>query len=350
MRYRRLGRTGLLVSNLALGTNMFGGRSDSSRAYGALDATEVAKTLATAIDCGINLIDTADVYGGGDAEALIGAAFSEPGFDRTKVVICTKFSNQIGNGPNDIGGSRARILNGVETSLKRLRTDYIDIYTMHGYDPVTPLEETLRALDDIVRQGKVRYIACSNFTAWQAMKAAGISREYRLQRFEAVEALYSLGARDVEREIVPMLQDQSMSLMVWGPLSSGILSGKYDRSGHGPAGSRLTFDRDQMLKSDLVAGDVEKAFDALDALKPIAAARGKTTAQIALAWLLHQPAVASVIFGARRPEQIAENVEAYTIDLSAEELRMLSRVNALRTEYPAWKQRLFAKRRAALTG
>jgi aryl-alcohol dehydrogenase-like predicted oxidoreductase len=235
----------------------------------------------------------------------------------------------------------------LEQSLKNLCTDYIDLYTMHGYDPLTPLEETLQMLNDLVQQGKVRYLACSNFTAWQAMRAIGIAREKRYARFEALEALYTLGARDIEREIVPMLLDQRVSLTVWGPLASGILTGKYARDGSGPGGVRLTFADGQKMREDFVAGDVDKAFAALEALRPFATARGIPVAQMALAWLLHRPAVTSVIFGARRPEQVTDNIGAAMIDLTPEEIAALDKVNALRTEYPAWKQRLFAKRRAA---
>jgi aryl-alcohol dehydrogenase-like predicted oxidoreductase len=345
MRYRLLGNTGLYVSVLGLGTNMFGGEGTTARAYGALGHEEAAAMIGTALDGGLNFIDTADGYGGGESEQLIGRALGDLQVNRSKVVICTKFSNRVGDGPNDMGGTRSRIFDALETSLKRLKTDYIDVYTMHAYDRVTPLEETLRALGDAVTAGKVRYIACSNFTSWQMMKAIGISQRLHYPRFEAMEGLYTLGARDVERDIVPMLLDQQASLLVWGPLASGILTGKYNSDGSGPSGSRLTIDGDK-LRGDLVAGDVERAFVAADALKPMAQARGVTMSQLALAWLLHQPAVTTVLFGSRSARQIRENLAAADIDLTTEESAQLNNINALKTEYPAWTQRLFARRRA----
>src|SRR3984957_18623236 len=253
MEYRQLGKSGLKVPELCFGAGTFGAANEFFKAWSETTQEEANRIVDICMDAGINLFDTADIYSDGESEKALGVALSR--LKREDVMISTKATFRFGKGPNDVGSSRYHLIQSVERSLKRLGTDYIDIYHLHAFDATSPVEETLRALDDLVREGKIRYIACSNFSAWQAMKAAGISREYRIQRFEAVEALYSLGARDVEREIVPMLQDQFMSLMVWGPLSSGILSGKYDRSGHGPAGSRLTFDQDQMLKSDLVAGD-----------------------------------------------------------------------------------------------
>ena len=348
MRYRLLGNTGLLVSTLGLGTNMFG--TGGLKAYGALGRKQAAAVIAEAFEGGLNFIDTADGYSGGESEEVVGQAISDLGVNRSNILICTKFSNRVGDGPNEIGGTRARIFNALHTSLKRLQTEYIDVYTMHGYDPLTPLEETLRALDDAVNAGKVRYIACSNFTSWQMMKAIGISRQFRYARFEAFEGLYSLGARDVERDIVPMLIDQRASLMVWGPLASGILTGKYGRDGSGPPGSRLTFDEDSNLREDFVAGDVTRAFDAVDVLKPMAFDKGVTISQLSLAWLLHRPTVTTVLFGSRNGNQVRENLAAADIDLTRQEMARLDEVNALRTEYPAWKQRLFEKRRRASFG
>ena len=325
MRYRLLGRTGLYVSELALGTNMHGGKDERWKVYGALGQQESTAVMGAAIDGGINFIDTADSYGEGESEMRVGQAVRDLKLARDRVLIGSKVYIRTGPGPNDVGASRGHIMSAVEGSLKRLQTDYLDLYTLHNYDTLTPLEETLRAFDDLVRQGKVRYIGCSNFAAWQVMKANGISDRMGYVRFQALENLYMLGSREVEREIVPMLLDQGMSLLVWGPLASGILSGKYKRDGTGPAGSRLTYDEDSKLRPDLVAGKVDKAFDALDALAPIAAAHGVPVAQVALAWLLSRPGLTAPIIGATKLAQLEDALASTSVALGQEDLDELDR-------------------------
>jgi aryl-alcohol dehydrogenase-like predicted oxidoreductase len=341
MRYRLLGNTGLYVSELSLGTSMHGGQDQRWKAYGALTQAESDEVIGTAIDGGINFIDTGNSYGGGESEVRVGQSLRNISAKREDVLIGTKVYIRTGPGVNSVGASRGNIMNALETSLKKLQLDYVDLYTIHSYDPLTPLEETLRALDDLVRQGKIRYIGCSNFSSWQVMKALGISERKGYVRFEALESLYTIASRELERDVIPMLLDQKVGLLAWGPLASGILSGKYSREGTGPAGSRLTMEPGQTLRRDLVAGNVDRAFDAVDALAPIAAAKGITMAQLALAWLLAQKATTSVVFGARTVAQVTENLGAIDVSLAEEDLKALAKVNALKTEYPAWKQKFF---------
>ena len=325
MKYKQLGRTGLLVSELCFGTMTFGGKGFWS-VIGELPQETANDLIARVLDAGINFIDTADVYSEGVAETMLGKAL---GKHRQEVVLATKVFGRMGPGANEVGLSRRHITQGVEESLRRLGTDYIDLYQIHGFDQVTPIEETLRALDDLVHSGKVRYIGCSNLPAWQLMKSLWTADKYNLHRFESLQAYYTIAGRDLEREIVPVLEDQKLGLMVWSPLAGGLLSGKYDRQGGGPDGARRA-------EFDFPPVNRERAFDAVDAMRRIAGDKGVSVAQIALSWLLHQPVVTSVIIGAKTPEQLAENLTAPEISLSPEELALLEQVSELPAEYPGW--------------
>lgn len=325
MKYRQLGRTGLLVSELCFGTMTFGGKG-FWRAIGQLPQDAADNLVAQVLEAGINFIDTANVYSEGESEKILGKAL---GTRRKDVVLATKVLGPMGPGPNDTGLSRKHILQSIEESLTRLGTDYIDLYQIHGFDPLTPMEETLRALDDLVRSGKVRYIGCSNLAAWQVMKALWVSDKYNLHRFESLQAYYTIAGRDLEREMVPVLQDQNLGLMVWSPLAGGLLSGKYDRDGSGPGGARrVAFDFPPVNK--------DRAFDVVDAMQEIARDKDASVAQIALSWLLHQPVVTSVIVGAKTPEQLAENLAAPDVKLTDDELARLKAVSELPAEYPGW--------------
>lgn len=326
MKYRLLGRTGLLVSELCLGTMTFGGKG-FWEAIGRLGQDTVNELVARSLDAGINFIDTANVYSFGESETLLGKALA--GRARDRIVLATKVRGRMDDDVNAIGLSRYHIMNSVEASLKRLNTDYIDLYQIHGFDPVTPLEETLRALNDLVQQGKVRYIGASNLAAWQLMKALGISERFGLARFESLQAYYTIAGRDLEREIIPLVQDQQVGIMVWSPLAGGLLSGKFNRDGSGPDGSRrVSFDFPPVNK--------DRAFDTVDVMREIGEALGATVAQIALAWLLHQPAVTTVIIGAKRMDQLDDNLRAVELSLDEEQLQRLNEVSQLPAEYPQW--------------
>lgn len=328
MRTKTLGGTGLLVSEICLGTMTFGGRGFWT-AIGQLDQSVADSIVARALDAGVNFIDTADVYSEGVSEEVTGRAMVNSGRKRSDIVLATKALGQTGPGPNDRGASRGHIMDAVKASLKRLGTDYIDLYQIHGFDPLTPVEETVRALDDLVRQGHVRYVGVSNWASWQIMKALGISDHKDWARFASLQAYYTIAGRDLERDVVPMLQDQKVGLMVWSPLAGGFLSGKYDRDGKGPDGARrATFDFPPINK--------DRAYDVIDVMREIGDAKGVSVARIALAWLLHQPVVTSVIIGAKSVEQLDDNLAATTVQLSAEELKRLDEVSALPAEYPGW--------------
>ena len=329
MRMNRLGHTGLFVSELCLGTMTFGGGGDMWGKIGSLQQDEADRLVARAIDAGVNFLDTADVYAGGRSEAIAGQALRNLKTPRDEIVVATKVFGTMGNGANSNGASRLHILEGCKASLKRLQLDYIDLYQIHGFDPATPIEETVRALDILVQHGHVRYVGVSNWAAWQIMKALGIAERHGLSRFQSLQAYYTLATRDIEREIVPMLLSETLGLMVWSPLAGGLLSGKYSRDMAADQGSRrVTFDFPPVDKG--------RAFDCIDAMRPMAEARGISVAQIALAWLLHQKTVTSVIVGAKRHEQLDDNIAAATVELSAEELATLDRVSALPSEYPQW--------------
>ena len=325
MKYNKLGRTGLLVSELCFGTMTFGGKG-FWKAIGQVPQKEVDTLVSQVLDAGINFIDTADVYSEGESERLLGNALKGR---RKDVVLATKVHGRMGPGPNDAGLSRGHIMDSIDASLKRLQTDYIDLYQIHGVDPLTPIEETLRALDDLVHSGKVRYIGCSNQAAWHVAKALWASDKHNLHRFETLQAYYTVAGRDLEREIIPLLKDQGLGLMVWSPLAGGLLSGKYDREGNGP-------DNGRRKDFNFPPVNLDRAFEVLDVMDAIARERETSVACVALAWLLHQPAVTSVIIGAKTPEQIKENLKAPDLVLSSEDLAALDKVSALPEEYPAW--------------
>src|ERR1700733_12411617 len=328
MKYRLLGNTGLRVSELCLGTMTFGGKG-WAQYIGKLDQQAVDAIVRRSVDAGINFIDTANVYSDGWSEELTGQAIKNLGLNRHELVIATKVRGQMGQGPNDSGLTRKHILWQVEESLRRLGTDYIDLYQIHSYDPLTPWEETLWVLDDLVKSGKVRYIGASNVTAWQLMKALDISRYTRVAGFCSLQAYYTIAGRDLEREIVPLLIDQQVGLLVWSPLAGGLLSGKYKREGQGTDGAR----RDHF---DFPPVDKDRAFNILDALHPMARVKGVTVAQLALSWLLHQPVVTSVIIGANKMEQLEDNLKSIDVQFSPEELQQLNEVSKLPVEYPGW--------------
>jgi aryl-alcohol dehydrogenase-like predicted oxidoreductase len=328
MKYKLLGNTGLKVSELCLGTMTFGGKGYFS-AVGSLQQEAVDGILKTSVDAGINFIDTANVYSEGWSEELTGQAILNLGLKRDDLIIATKVRGKMGEGPNDSGLTRKHIMQQVDMSLVRLKTDYIDLYQIHSYDPLTPLEDTLETLSDIVKSGKVRYIGASNMAAWQLMKALGHSKYNRLASFVSLQAYYTVAGRDLERELIPLLNDQKLGLLIWSPLAGGLLSGKYSREGETQEGvRRANFDFPPVNK--------ERAFAILDILHPMAEAKGCSVAQVALAWLLHQSAVTSVIIGANKIEQLQDNLKAVDVKLTEEDLRQLNEVSALPQEYPGW--------------
>lgn len=328
MRYKTLGNTGLVVSEICLGTMTFGGKGYWT-AIGTLDQSIADRLVARSLDAGVNFIDTADVYSEGLSEEITGQAMKNSGRARSDIVLATKVYGSVGPGRNDIGTSRGHIMDGVKASLKRLGTDYIDLYQIHGTDPVTPLEETVRAMEDLVRQGHIRYWGVSNWQAWRIAKARGIADSHGFVKPATLQAYYTIAGRDLEREIVPLLEEEKMGLMVWSPLAGGFLSGKYSREGAGPNdGRRVTFDFPPINK--------ERAFDCIDAMRVIAEARGVSVARIALAYVLNKRFVMSVIIGAKTVEQLDDNLAATGITLTEEELVSLDAVSALPPEYPGW--------------
>ena len=329
MRYKQLGRTGLFVSELCLGTMTFGGGEGMWRKIGALQQDEAERLVGGAIDAGVNLLDTADVYAEGLSEQITGQALRNLKVPRDQVLVATKVFGETGRGPNARGNTRSHIIDGVKASLKRLQLDHVDLYQIHGFDPATPIEETMEALDILVRHGHVRHIGVSNWAAWQIVKAQGIAERKGLARFESLQAYYTLAGRDLERELVPMLRHEQVGLLVWSPLAGGLLSGKYGRDQEGEQGSRR-------VDFDFPPVDRERGYDVIDAMRPIAGAHGVSVARIALAWLLHQPVVTSVIVGAKRPEQLADNLAAVDVSLDAGQLAALDAASRLPPEYPGW--------------
>ncbi|WP_375380648.1 aldo/keto reductase [uncultured Sphingomonas sp.] len=326
MRYNRLGRTGLFVSELCLGTMTFGG-AGFFEYMGGLGQDAADPLVKAAADAGVTFFDTANVYSQGLSETITGQAIKNVGLDRHSVVLATKVMGQMGEGANDRGLSRAHIIEQCKASLKRLGTDYIDLYQVHGFDPATPIEETLRALDILVSHGHVRYVGVSNWAAWQVEKALGLSERLNLARFETIQSYYSLAGRDLEREIVPMLADSQMGLLVWSPLAGGFLSGKGDAEGRR---ATRAFPPVNEARGRAV----------LDAMRPIAAAHGISLPQVALAWLLARPAVTSVIMGAKRLDQLTDNLAAADVTLSADDVTALDAASALPPEYPGWMQQV----------
>ena len=329
MEYRQLGRSGLRVSALTLGTMTFGGR-DKFADVGSPDVEGATRQVDMCLDAGSNLIDTADVYSDGLSEEIVGRTLRGR---RDRVLLATKARMPMGDGPNDAGLSRHHLIRSCEASLRRLGTDHIDLYQVHEWDGATPLEETLDALDHLVNSGKVRYIGCSNYAGWHVMKALGVSERRGLQRFVSQQIYYSLQARDAEYELVPVSLDQGLGILVWSPLAGGLLSGKYRRDQEGPEGSRQLTDWNEPP-----VRDQEALYDIVDALVEIADGHDVSPAQVALAWLLGRPGVASVIVGARTDEQLADNLGAADLVLGDEERSRLDELSAPPLLYPYWHQ------------
>jgi aryl-alcohol dehydrogenase-like predicted oxidoreductase len=327
MNLRFLGNTGIKVSELCFGTMTFGGQG-FWESIGKVDQQGADKLVGLAIEGGINFFDTADVYSNGVSEELLGKAL---GKRRKEVILATKVRGRVGPGPNDLGLSRYHILEGCNASLRRLGTDYIDLYQVHSFDPVTPLEETLDALNDLVHQGKVRYIGCSNFTGWQLMKAMSISKAHNWEHFVTLQAYYSLMARELELELVPLCQDQKLGILPWSPLAGGFLTGKYRRGQKPPEGARRSSQENIFLKFD-----EEKGFAIIDELEKIAKAHNASITQAALNYLLRRPAVSSVIIGARNAEQLSDNLKTVDWEMTPDEVSRLNELSAPPRLYPYW--------------
>ncbi|MFW2542284.1 aldo/keto reductase [Primorskyibacter sp. 2E107] len=325
MRYNTLGRTGLFVSEMCIGTMTFGQSGGPYAAASGVMQDDAEAILRRAFDAGINFIDTANVYAGGQSEEIVGRALSSLGIARKDVVLSTKFEHGTGAGPNDGGASRQHILHEVHSSLKRLGTDYIDLYQLHGFDSATPVEDTLRTLDDLVRQGLVRHIGVSNWAAWQLATALGTAERRGLERFQSYQGYYSLAGRDMEREIAPLLEAEGLGLMVFSPLAGGYLTGKYRGASEG---RRATIPFPPVNE--------ERGAPLLDVMDGIAARHDINLAAISLAWLLHQKVVTSVILGLKRIDQLEENLKAAEVALSEGDLAALDEVSALTPEYPGW--------------
>jgi len=329
MKYKQLGNTGIFVSEICLGAMTFSQGRGGFAAVGSMDQAGANNLVKKSIEAGVNFIDTADVYSAGQSEEMLGQALRDLEVRRSEVVIATKCMGRMGPGANDQGASRGHIMDSVDASLKRLGTDHIDLYQIHANDPVAPVEETMRALDDIVRMGKVRYIGCSNWQAWKIMKAHGAAERLGGTRFETLQAYYSIAGRELERELVPMIEDQKMGVMVWSPLAGGLLSGKYDRDGKGPQGARRT-------SFAFPPVDMARAGKCIDAMRDVAKAHDTSVARIALAWLLAKPHVMSVIIGARNEEQLMDNLGAAKVSLAPDDMKKLDEASALPPEYPGW--------------
>lgn len=327
MDYRLLGRSGLKVSALSIGTATFGGDG----LWGSTDVADAQRQIDLCLDQGVNLVDTANGYGGGKSETIIGEALTDGRRDR--VLLATKVRFRRGPGPNDEGLSRWHIIRECENSLRRLKTDVIDLYQVHQWDGSTPLEETVEALDALIRQGKVRYVGCSNYSGWQLMKALGIADAQRQQRFVSQQIHYTLQAREAEQELVPISVDQGVGILIWSPLAGGLLSGKYRRGATPPEGSRHLKDWGEPPVSD-----PEKLHDIVEVLVSVAGARGCPVTQVALAWLLGRPGVTSLVIGARTEAQLRENLGAGTLRLEAEEMAALEAASRLPLRYPYWHQ------------
>jgi len=328
MRYKRLGKTGLYVSELCLGTMTYGGKG-FWKVIGELGVDAASRQLKMAVDAGVNFVDTADVYHEGEAERLTGEAIKKLGLDRRQLVVATKVRGRTGEGVNDTGLSRKHIYDAIDASLKRLDMDYVDLYQIHGLDPATPLEETLEALDDVVRQGKVRYIGFCNLPAYKAMKALAISDHKGWSRFVSAQMYYTIAGRDIEREIAPLCQEEGLGILPWSPLAGGLLTGKFKPGSEAPEGTRRA-------SFDFPPVDRERAFACVDAMRKVTEAHDATVAQVALGYLLHKPFVTSVIIGARTDEQLRDNLGSVRLELSEQELSALDEVSALSQEYPGW--------------
>jgi aryl-alcohol dehydrogenase-like predicted oxidoreductase len=330
MRYRLLGQTGLYVSELCLGTMTYGGNAGIWETIGNLQQDAVNEQVKFAVEAGINFIDTANVYATGKSELLLGESLKKLGLKRDQLIVATKATGSMDDSPNGRGQSRHHLFNQVDASLKRLQLDYLDLYQLHGFDPLTPFEESLSALNDLVRSGRVRYIGLCNMAAWQVMKSLSVSERLNLAKFVSVQAYYTVAGRDLERELVPLIQDQKLGLMVWSPLAGGLLSGKFSSAeDKGPAGARrATF--------DFPVVDKPRAFRCVDAMRPMALARKISVAQIALAWLLAKSFVTTVIIGAKSMDQLRDNIDSTRVRLDDAEIKQLDEISALPVEYPGW--------------
>ena len=338
MRYNLLGKTGLYVSELCLGTMTFGSKG-FWEVMGGLQTDAVNGLVKHAFDAGINFFDTANVYSQGDSEALLGQAIKSLGLPRDEIVVATKATGIMNERPNGRGQSRVHLMNELDASLTRLQLDHIDLYQLHGIDPLTPIEETLRTLNDMVRSGKVRHIGLCNMAAWQIMKGLAISERHGWSRFDSVQAYYTIAGRDLERDIIPLVQDQQLGLLVWSPLAGGLLSGKFSAQEKGPAGTR----RAQL---DFPVVNKERAFAIVDVMRPIALDHGVSVAQVALAWLLSRHAVSSVIIGAKSLDQLQDNIASTKLVLTAANLEVLDDASKLPPEYPGWMMAMQAQYRA----
>src|SRR3954469_5940432 len=329
MRYNLLGNTGLYVSELCLGAMTFGGASGMWQAIGRLQHQESLALVSAALDAGVNFIDTADVYSEGESERLVGEALKALNRPREQVIVATKVRGRVGPGVNQLGLSRAHILASIDASLRRLGPDHVDLYQIHGFDPVTPIEETIRALDDVVRSGKARYLGFSNLPAWVASHAITFAEQNGLSRFQSAQVYYSIAGRDIEREIAPMSQARGLSILPWSPLAGGLLSGKFDPDKKGPADARrASFDSPPV--------DMQRLPGVLSALRRVAEQAGASVARVALAWQLSKPFVTSIIIGAKRLAQLEDNLAATELVLSPEQLAVLDAASALPPEYPGW--------------
>ncbi len=325
MKYRLFGNTGLYVSELCMGAMTFGGKG-VFEAIGALQQPDVDKLVHKALDGGINFFDTADAYANHESEEMLGKAL---GAKRKEVILASKVRFRMDSNVNNVGLTRHHIMNQIEKTLTSLNTDYLDLYQIHASDPDTPMEETLRALNDVVEQGKVRYIGYCNLPAWQAMKALHISRSHGWHEFKSAQVYYSIGGRELERETVPFSLDQQIAIMPWSPLAGGFLTGKFTREGSSDAASRRSsFDFPPINK--------EKAYDIIDVMKEIANAHGASVPQVALAWLLHKPGVTSVIIGAKKMNQLEDNLTSVDLAFTDEEMNRLEEISQIVPEYPHW--------------
>ena len=337
MEYRQLGRSGLKVPELCFGAGTFGAANEFFRAWSETTQEEANRIVDICMDAGINLFDTADIYSDGESEKALGVALSR--LKREDVMISTKATFRLGNGPNDVGSSRYHLIQSAERSLKRLGTDYVDIYHLHGFDATSPVEETLRALDDLVREGKVRYIACSNFSGWHLMKSLSVSERYGWSRYVGHQAYYSLVGRDFEWELMPFALDQGVGTLVWSPLGWGRLTGKIRRGSPLPKESRL-----HKTAAEGPQVPEEYLYKVVDAIDAVAKETGKTVPQIALNWLLRRPTVSTLIVGARNEEQLKQNLGAIGWALTKEQIAKLDAASEVPLTYPYWHQRQFEER------
>ena len=333
MEYRQLGASGLQVPVLSFGTATFGGSNDFFKAWGSTQAAEATRLVDLCMDAGVNFFDTADIYSDGLAEEILGKAIAGK---RDKLIISTKATFTFGKAPNNQGSSRFHLLKQIEGSLKRLNTDYIDVYHMHGFDGNTPVEETMRTLDDLIQSGKVRYIAASNFSGWHLMKSLGVADKYGWNRYVAHQVYYSLANREYEWELMPLGIDQKVGAIVWSPLAAGRLGGKYRRNQPVPKDSRVAQGGSPVPETALQENIFYNTIDALDA---VAAETGKTIAQVAINWLLQRPTVSSIIIGARNEEQLKQNLGAVGWNLTTDQLKKLDAASEVPTIYPYWHQR-----------